>query len=140
MGEASYVRFQGTVRNPRGYLLGVFALVNTLAREGRLTPEQERFRRANNDWYDAAYTNPATVDPTVYDIERNPGAVAWFKSSSHELIARVDGYLEILAVHGVGCERVESADPGDIIYEDADQVVAVPRARPFAAGASRQSE
>jgi hypothetical protein len=140
VGEASYVRFQGTFPNPRGYLLGVFALVNTLARDGKLTLEQERFRRANNDWYDAAYTNPTTVDPTVYDLERNPGAVAWFKSSSHELIARVDGYLEILSAHEVGCERVESPDPGKIIYEDEYQVVAVPHAWKGSADSTRSVE
>jgi hypothetical protein len=124
--EATYVRFQGTTSNPRGVFTGVFGLVNGLAKHGRLTEEQERFRRANNDWYDAAYTDPTTVDPTVYDRELNPLAVAWFKSSAHELIDRVPGYLEILAAHGVGCERVRSADPGRVIYEDEYQVVVVP--------------
>ena len=124
--QSSYVRFQGTVRHPRGHFPGVFALVNSLARNGKLSVEQERFRRANNDWYDSAYNDPSTVDPTVYDHDRNPGAAAWFKSSSHELLDRVDGYLEILAAHGVDCRLVESSDPGRVIYEDADQVVVVP--------------
>ena len=123
---ASYVRFQSPVRHPRGHFPGVFALVNNLARDDKLTPEQEHFRRTNNDWYNAAYTDPSTVDPTVYDHDRNPGAVSWFKSSSRALIRRVDGYLEILATHGVDFRRVESSDPGRIVYEDADQVVVVP--------------
>jgi hypothetical protein len=42
------------------------------------------------------------------------------------LIERVDGYLEILARHGVACRRVESEDPGRVIYEDDDQIVVVP--------------
>jgi hypothetical protein len=62
----------------------------------------------------------------VYDRELNPLAVAWFKSSAHELFDRVPGYLEILAAHGVGFERVRSADPGRVIYEDEHQVVVVP--------------
>jgi hypothetical protein len=125
--EATYVRFQGTISTPRGVFTGVFGLVNGLAKRGRLTAEQERFRRANNAWYDAAYTDPSTVDPSVYDPELNPLAVAWFKSSARELIDRVAGYLEILAAHGVGCERVQSADPGRVVYEDEHQVVVVPR-------------
>lgn len=125
-GRTSYVRFQGTVRHPRGHFPGVFALVNNLARDGRLTAGQERFRRTSNDWYDAAYTDPSTVDPTVYDHEIHPGAVAWFKSTSHELLARVPGYLEILAAHGIEWRRVESLDPGRVVYEDAHQVVVVP--------------
>lgn len=47
-------------------------------------------------------------------------------SSAQHLIGRVDGYLEILAAHGIDCVRVESTDPGRIIYEDEDQVVTVP--------------
>jgi hypothetical protein len=27
------------------------------------------FRRTTNDWYDATYANPTTVDPTVYEDE-----------------------------------------------------------------------
>ncbi|WP_404827310.1 MULTISPECIES: hypothetical protein [Streptomyces] len=106
-----YVRFQSTTRHPHGHFPGVFALVNTLAKEGRLTPGQERFRRTNNDWYDANYPNPSDTDPTVYDRTLNPGAVAWFKSTSHDLIARVDGYLAILAAHHIPCHRLHSATP-----------------------------
>lgn len=68
-------RPRGRERQPAS---GIFALVNTLAKQGRLTPEQEHFRRTNNDWYDAAYRNPTTVDPTVFDRTANPGAAAWF--------------------------------------------------------------
>lgn len=127
-GRELFVRFQGTVRHPRGHFPGVFVLVNGLARDGRLTPGQERFRRANNDWYDAAYVNPATADPAVYDPGVNPGAVAWFKSSARELLERVPGYLKILAAHGIRCVRLESSDPGRIVYEDAHQIVVVPYA------------
>lgn len=121
VAQNSYVRFQGTVRHPRGHFPGVFALVNGLAREGRLAPEEERFRRTNNDWYNAAYITPTGV------YEGNPGAVAWFKASAGHLIDRVDGYLEILAAHNVECRRIQSSDPGRIVYEDPDQVVVVPR-------------
>lgn len=44
---ASYVRFQGTTRSPRGHFPGVFALANGLAREGKLSDEQYRFWRAS---------------------------------------------------------------------------------------------
>lgn len=121
-----YVRFQSPTPNHRGIHVGVFALVNGLASQGKLSEEEERFRRTNNDWYNANFTNPSDVDPIVYDRELNPGAVAWFKISASHLIERVAGYLEILAAHGVPCVRVESADPGRVIYEDDEQVVVVP--------------
>ncbi len=125
--DAVYVRFQGVVRHERRFFPGVFWLVNTLARDGVLSAEQERFRREGNDWLNLAYATPSQVDPTVYDRELNPDAVAWFKASAHHLVERVDGYLDILAAHGVVCERIESADPGRVVYEDEHQVVVVPR-------------
>ena len=121
-----YVRFQSPTANGRGTYPGVFGLVNHLAGQGRLSDAEERFRRENNAWYEANFTNPADVDPTVYDRSVNPGAAAWFKPSAGHLIERVSGYLAILAAHGVECRRLESADPGRIIYEDGEQVVVVP--------------
>ncbi|MFJ7524905.1 hypothetical protein YW3DRAFT_00790 [Streptomyces sp. MnatMP-M77] len=125
-GTTAYVRFQGTERSPRGHFPGIFALAGGLAREGRLTEEQHRFWRAANDWYDAAYSDPSRIDPAVYDAGVNPGAVAWFKGTATHLLDRIPGYLALLAAHGVACERVESADPGRVVYEDEHQVVVVP--------------
>ncbi|MGW2838841.1 hypothetical protein ACWCWD_13695 [Streptomyces sp. NPDC001493] len=126
MGDTGYIRFQGPVRNHRGQYPGVFGLANGLAREGRLNEEQFRYWRAANDWYDGHYPNPSDADPEVYDSAVNPGAVAWFKASAVHLVERVDGYLDLLAAHGVPCVRVESADPGRVVYEDDVQVVVVP--------------
>ncbi|MFE5794227.1 hypothetical protein ACFQ8C_16825 [Streptomyces sp. NPDC056503] len=126
-GEAiRYVRFQSPHQNGRGHFTGVFGLVNNLAREGRLSDEQESFRRSNNIWYDAAYTDPSTVDPSVYDDETNPGAAAWFKPSATHLLARVPGYPEILTAHGVDFRVLRSEDPGRVVYEDDVQIVVVP--------------
>ena len=127
MGEALYVRYQGTTPNARGHYPGVFALANGLQRRGELSEEEQRFLRAGNDWYQANFTDPSTVDPDVYDRDLHPRAAAWFKVSAEELIGRVDGYLALLAAHGVPCGRIESTDPGEIVYEDPDQVIAVPR-------------
>ncbi|MFJ9430714.1 hypothetical protein ACIRQY_13780 [Streptomyces sp. NPDC101490] len=121
-----YVRFQSATSDERGQFKGVFGLVNNLARDGRLTAEQNRFRSENNAWYDAAYTDPSTVDPSVYDPAVNAGATAWFKPSATHLVERVAGYLEILGAHGVDCHAVKSTDPGRVIYEDDVQIVVVP--------------
>ncbi|GGV19884.1 hypothetical protein GCM10010245_33790 [Streptomyces spectabilis] len=121
--SVTYVRFESPQRHERGHFPGVFALANGLARAGRLTAAQQRFWRAGNDWFDAAYPTP---DAAFYDPERYPGAVSWFKSTATHLIERVPGHLELLAAHGVPCREVRSADPGRVIYEDEVQVVVVP--------------
>lgn len=63
----------------------------------------------------------------MYDPGVNPGAVAWFKGTATHLLDRIPDYLALLAAHGVPCERLESADPGRVVYEDEHQVVVVPR-------------
>jgi hypothetical protein len=35
---------------------------------------------SSNAWYDAAYPDPNTVDPAVYDRGINPYAQTWFLS------------------------------------------------------------
>lgn len=127
MGNLRYVRYQAAEPNARGTFPGLFGLVNGLWRAGQLTEEQASFRRTSGDWYNAAYTDPSTVDPTVYDRTINPGAAAWFKAEATHLLGPIPGYLAILDAHGVGWRRLESDDPGRVIYEDADQVVVVPR-------------
>ncbi|SCB71975.1 hypothetical protein GA0061084_0005 [Arthrobacter sp. NIO-1057] len=107
---------------------GIFGLANALGRNGKLTAEQHAIWRAGNDWYNAAYPNLSDADPDVYDHRINPGAAAWFKDSAHHLLERVEPYLRLLDAHQVPWERLESADPGRIIYEDEVQVVVVPLA------------
>ncbi|HEY9333531.1 MAG TPA: hypothetical protein VIQ79_03915 [Kribbella sp.] len=92
----------------RGRRIGVFGLVNMLGQRGYLSAEEEEFRRTTNAWYDATYTNPSTVDPTVY--EANLRAAAWFRSSAAHLMEPLPGYLAILAAHNVPCERYESPE------------------------------
>ena len=121
-----FVRYQSPTVNARDVHPGLFALVNGLAADGVLTHDEETFRRESNDWYNANFVDPTSVAPDTYDRDLNPGAVAWFRSTSPHLIERVGGYLAILAAHGVPCIRVESDAPGRVIYEDADQVVVVP--------------
>lgn len=127
-GDARFVRFQGSQVGPRGIRTGVFGLVNLLANAGLLTAEQDTFRRAANAWYDHKLTDPSDVVEGVYCHRTNPGVTAWFRADAHELIERVAGYLQILDTQGVPYEVARSVSPGRVIYEDADQVVVVPRA------------
>jgi hypothetical protein len=72
-----YIRYQSPDPDHRGRRIGIFGLVNTLSKRGLLTPAEETFRRETNAWYDATYTNPSDVDPSIY--ADNPLAAAWFK-------------------------------------------------------------
>lgn len=128
-----FVRYQAVRPNARGNHVGIFGLANGLAKEGRLTSEDYRWWQDANAWYDAAYPDPNRADPTVYDRERNPHAQAWFKASATHLLARIPGYLQLLARYAVPWEELRTPTPGRVLYEDDVQVVVDPQTSPTAA-------
>jgi hypothetical protein len=122
-----FVRFQSPVPSARGTHVGVFALVNGLGRRGVLSGADELSWREHNRWFEAAYVDPSTVDASVYDRQTNPLATAWFTSdAAADLVRATAEHCTILDRHGVAWERVESDDPGRVVYEDRHQVVVVP--------------
>ncbi|WP_120002844.1 hypothetical protein [Nesterenkonia muleiensis] len=123
--NALYIRWQAAQPNRHGHKPGVFALVNGLAKSGRLSDQDWAWWRASNDWYNGAYTNPADVDPDVFNSTVHPGAAAYFKLSAAHLLERVPGYLNLLDKHGVAHECLRTSAPGRIVYEDQVQIVAV---------------
>lgn len=123
----TYLRYESAVANGQGRHLGIFALANGLARAGRLSVADWAWWRDNNDWFDAAYCDPATVDPTLFD-----GSVpvsCWFRSSASHLLDRVPGYLDLLDRYQVGWVERRSEYPGQIRYQDDVQVVVTPAGR-----------
>lgn len=118
-----YVRFEAASLNARGVAPGVFALANTLARSGRLNADDFAWWRANNDWMDAAYPDPGTVDSTLFDRSVHPRVSCWFKAEAEFLIRRTRGYLNLLDRYDVAWVERASDDPGSILYEDDVQVV-----------------
>ena len=121
-----YVRFQSVAPNRSGRFPGVFALANGLARSGGLSPEDAAWHRAANDRANAMYTDPTTVEPDCYDPVLHPGARAWFRSSSVDLLDMTRAYLDLLDRYGVGWMELRTTSPGRITYSDEVQCVAVP--------------
>ncbi|BCW66534.1 hypothetical protein NicSoilB4_12970 [Arthrobacter sp. NicSoilB4] len=122
-----YIRYQATHPNGRGTYPGIFALANGLASSGRLSAEDWADWRRANDRADAAYRDPATVDPFVYDRRINPRAQSWFKSTAKHLLEDLDFYTDLLRRHHVEFQKLYSADPGTVLYEDDVQIVVAPR-------------
>ena len=120
---AVYVRFEAVTKNSRGLAPGVFALANELAHSGALSEEDFLWWRANNDWMNAAYVDPATVDPTLFDRSIHPRTVCWFKTSADRLLTRARGYLDLLDRYGVEWIEQRASDPAPILYEDEHQIV-----------------
>ncbi len=122
----TYLRYEADRASPGKSPTGIFGLANGLARSGRLTPADRTWWRAANDWYDAAYPDPGTVDPTLFDKTVNPVVSCWFRESATHLLAKVPGYLALLDRYGVRWVERRSQDPGVILYADDVQIVVRP--------------
>lgn len=125
--QPKYVRFQAAQPNRRGTYPGIFALANGLAASGRFSAEDWVAWRNANDLADAAYADPGTVDPSVFDRDINPTAQSWFKTTATHLLADAAFYEDLLRRYQVEYEVLTSDDPGIVIYEDEVQIVVVPR-------------
>ena len=121
-----FIRFESATPNAHGRHTGVFGLANRLAHTGRLTTADRNWWRTNNDWFDAAYPNPATTDPTLFDKTKNPVVTCWFKGSATHLLDRVPGYLDLLDRYGTEWVERRTSNPGAVLYEDDVQVVTRP--------------
>lgn len=121
-----YVRYESDRCDADGLSVGIFGLANRLGRSGTLTPADQKLWRAGNDWYDAAYTDPGTVDPTLWDRTVYPVVACWFKESAGHLLDRVPAYLDLLDRYGVGWVERRSPDPGVVRYSDDVQIVVTP--------------
>jgi hypothetical protein len=97
-----YLRYESAAPNALGAHPGIFGLANGLARSGRLWAADGAWWGATHDWYDAAYRDPAIVDPTLFDKARHPWATCWFRASAEHLLCRVPGYLALLERYGIG--------------------------------------
>lgn len=124
--DHEFVRYQAAEPNHRGAKIGIFGLANGLAREGALTDEDYQWWARANAWFDAAYPDPSSIDPSVYVRAVNPKAQAWFKTTAGHLLAGVPQYLALLERYGVSWEVARTSNPGIILYEDDVQVVVNP--------------
>lgn len=124
-----FVRYQSMVPTERGSFPGIFGLANGLARGGRLDAADQAWWRAANDHLDRAYLDPGRVDATLFDRTVHPITACWFRADATLLLDRVAGYLDLLDRYGVPWQRLDSDDPGRILYQDEDQIVVIPYGR-----------
>jgi hypothetical protein len=128
MGE--FIRYQSAVPNRRGRFPGVFAMANGLRNEGLLSEADKQWLQIANSNANAAYTDPTTVVADCYHLHLNPGARSWFKAESTQLLDMTAAYLDLLDRHNIRWMALRTHNPGQLVYEDEVQVVAVPHTYP----------
>ena len=58
---------------------------------------------------------------------RRYGGVCWFRDDARDCIAHAYTLAALLGEAGVPVTRLKTDAPGDIVYRDAHQIVAMPR-------------
>jgi hypothetical protein len=58
-----------------------------------------------------------------------PMAILWFKDTATEHISRMRALCALLEHKDIAVDVIQTEKPGDIIYEDALQVAAIPYVR-----------
>ncbi len=116
-----FIRFHTRVRDCQiHHELGIFAALNELERECRLTEaEQDRVQEVFG-WFNKNLRVPSLR-------EEHWRARFWFWNSAQEMIGRLWEVVAILRHCDVPVELVKTNDPGTIVYGDQHQVAAIPR-------------
>jgi hypothetical protein len=123
--DESYVRVHATYRGRLGVEVGIFVAVDHLRRAGRLTPDEEELYFDVDDWFRAELPCPP-----FYGDGNSIGAVTWFrKSTTPDMLGRLQPLRDLLDRHEVRHVETESVDPGTVVYEDHFQVGVIPYRR-----------
>src|SRR5207244_1487887 len=67
--------------------------------------------------------------PGCVGTPENDRAICWFRAETGRAVKRIWALVSFLEARGIPVTMHRTADPGTIIYRDANQVVAFPRRR-----------
>lgn len=125
VATARYVRLHAAYIGRVGAPVGIFVAVDHLRRADLLSLAEEDVYFDVDDWF-----NEHVPNPPFYEDGNSVGAITWFKTAvSNDLIARLRPLCFILDSHHVMWTESCTDDPGEVVYEDAFQVGAIPRER-----------
>lgn len=125
-GAMKYVRFTTDARTAHGGVLGgVFHAVGVLRRTTELDPVDSIWLADLERWFERTLAVPGRLSArSGYREPRT--AVCWFRDVATEHLERASELAALLVRHGVRVHRLESANPGEIVWQDEHQVAAIP--------------
>jgi hypothetical protein len=117
-----YIRFQGRVKNSRANsCLGIFQMAFEL-RDGQILEKYfEKELVESIDWLKMHLKSP-----DVLKRGESFRAISWFQPRAKEPLKRIRKIKFILEEHGYIIDTIKTKNPGNVIYEDGWQVIAIP--------------
>ncbi|MEJ2765942.1 hypothetical protein VV869_18470 [Photobacterium sp. MCCC 1A19761] len=109
------------VNRQSGVNQGILGAAYRLSREEKLNGSAKLELDSHLEWLEDAF-----VTPEIFDKPENLKGVCWFKNSQVEIIDCVRTIVPLVEECGLAVTELTSASPGNIIYEDEFQIVAIP--------------
>ena len=126
MLDANLIRFvTGGRHPPYGYRTGVFQAAYGLWRRNILARPEQAELRALLDWFNDHLAKPARLTRSQRHHARNT-AVSWVRASALEHIAQLRRLATLVEASGIQVEVLQTKRPGYVVYQDHQQVVALP--------------
>ena len=119
----SFVRFVTDMRDAESLSSqGVFSAAYALLESTMLDRHEHEWLTDTIDWYKANLPVPR------YFAQRKASrfAICWFRTSAQEKIQRLWDLVHLLKEHGVYIRAIRTTRPGEIVFEDDYQIVAIP--------------
>lgn len=107
---------------------GLFGAAYRLRDDDALTPPYLRAAIAEEiDWFCRHLAVPDRFGVRTRRSDRAYAGVCWFRPDAREFLSRAHGLAALLREGGVPVVKIKSRRPGDIVWRDAQQIVAIPK-------------
>ncbi len=124
-----YIRFitPRRVAAARGAAAGIFRAGYNLWCDETNPDWLRNALRSELDWFNANLRVPNRLGVVTRKSNRRYGGVCWFKDGARDCVAHAYLLSALLREAGLPVSRIATEKPGDIVYRDAHQIVAMPR-------------
>lgn len=126
MASPIFVRFVVTDRDHRSdQQRGIFTALYSLEHQGQLEPYELAWFRELEEWFNRNLKRP---DRLAWSTRPNAPerAITWLKMSADEHVRNMRQLMALLDHKGIPVEELRTEKPGYIVYEDDNQVAAIP--------------
>ena len=121
-----YIRFTTSLQDDEnGQPLGIFSAAYHLLDNEAIEDYQWQEIRTTLDWFNDYLEAPLTFRRTA-NYNRQDTGVCWFKPSAKACMSQVRYLAHLVSEHDIEVRELKTDNPGYLIWEDYQQVVAEP--------------
>lgn len=121
-----YLRFAlGRLDPWSGAPMGFFRVAYALQRDERVPDWLQDALREETDWFDRHLGLPDRCWRGDR-ARRGETGICWFRPQARDHIAHAYALRSLIEEAGVAVGRLQTRDPGDVVWQDSHQIVAKP--------------